>query len=487
MCFPQLCGIAAALLLLVLSRGTASETTLVPPPNGFSPAEDIALGLEAAEEVASRLTLLSDPFVSSYLQALGTRLVGTIPASLHQPAFEYSFSVVNVPELASFALPGGPIFVSRGMVEAARSEGELAGVLAHQIAHVALRHGTAQVTSGERFQIGAIAGRAIGAAVAGADGDIFALGARFGVRTYFLNYTPWAELQADHLGTALLARSGYDPRDLAAMFLTIETEGAGRDAWQWTQSHPNPDDGEERVSHREYVLRHAESLGIAKSTATPGQFDLARIRMQEPPLERPREDASRLHERGTPAYAVGVTVPDGASRFEMAGDALQLAVPENWRRSVVGNTIVFAPERPVTRSPDDAPSFTHGVQIGVARSTTGDLESDTQALMQNLARTDSILLWAPVYRDIVIGRHAGITAALSNVSVVTGEREYVFRSGRTAQTRRTTRLRHAHGWGISTATQTAGTVPVLSPQWVVDRPSANPSPSFATRSGCPSW
>jgi beta-barrel assembly-enhancing protease len=416
---------AAALLLLVLSRGTASETTISPPPNDFSPAEDVALGQEAAREVARHLTFLDDPVVSPYLQALGARLVGTIPASLHHAAFAYSFRMANRPDLTSFSLPGGPIVVSRGMVEAVRSEGELAGLLAHQIAHVALRHATAQVTRGERFQVGGITGRAIGAAAAGAEGDIFALGARFGVRTYFLEYDPWAELQADHLGAALLARSGYNPRDLAAMFLTVETEGPGRGAWQWAQSHPDPNDGEEQFSHRAYVARHADSLGVAKSTARPGEFDLVRIRLQGLPLGQRREDTVRARQRGTPAYGVGVAAPSGVSRFVMAGDALRVAVPGNWRRSVSGNTIIVAPDHPTMPSPDGLLTFTHGAQIGVARSTTGGLQGDTQALMQGLRRRDTVLLWAAVYQDTVIGEHAGITAALSNVSVVTGEREYV--------------------------------------------------------------
>ena len=186
------CGLALVLLLLALAPGTApattpattpatapattSERTITPPPNNYSPAEDIALGRDAAAEVYRRLAIVSDPLVGEYLQELGRRLVETIPTTLRQPAFRYSFDVVDVDDIASFALPSGPIFVSRGMVEAAGSESELAGIVAHQVSHVALRHATAQATSGEQFQIGAIAGRTIGAVAGGAGGDIFALG-----------------------------------------------------------------------------------------------------------------------------------------------------------------------------------------------------------------------------------------------------------------------------------------------------------------------
>ena len=138
------CGLALILLLLALAQGRASETPITPPPNNFSPAEDVTLGRDAAAEAYERLAILRDPLVGRYLRELGGRLVRMIPATLRQPGFEYSFDVVNVTDIASFALPGGPTFVSRGMVAAARSEDELAGMLPHQLSHVALRHGTAQ-------------------------------------------------------------------------------------------------------------------------------------------------------------------------------------------------------------------------------------------------------------------------------------------------------------------------------------------------------
>ena len=370
------------------------------------------MGRDAAAEAYERLAILRDPLVGRYLRELGGRLVRMIPATLRQPGFEYSFDVVNVTDIASFALPGGPTFVSRGMVAAARSEDELAGMLAHQLSHVALRHGTAQVTSGERFQIGAIAGRSIGAVAGGAGGDILTLGARFGVRTYFLMYNPEHERQADRLATRIMARAGYDPHAIATMFHRIESEGRGHDAWQWTQSHPDLDDDEDDISRHEYISHAAATLAIERSAASPGYFDLVQIRLRDLPRAPTATPASPTHEGGAPAHGVGIVVPSGASRSATAGDMLRVRVPANWRRLMASNTATFAPDRAFVTSPEGPSSFTHGVQVGIARSATGYLESDTQALVHSFRRENPSLRWGPVYQDTTIGGRVGITTVM---------------------------------------------------------------------------
>ncbi len=419
------CGLALVLLLLALAPGTASVTTITPPPNQFSPAEDVALGRDAAAEVYGRLTMVTDPFVGEYLRDLGGRLVGTIPTTLRQPTFVYSFDVVDSNDITSFALPGGLIFVSRGMIEVARSEGELAGVLAHQVSHVVLRHGTAQATSGERFQIGPITGRTIGTVAGGAGGGIFARGARFSVRTYFLMYDPEHELQADLLATQILARAGYDPRDLATMFRVIQSDGAHHGARQWMQSHPDPRNGEGYMNRDTYISRNADGLGIERSVTSQGHFDLARTRLRELPPAPTVEQAAPTHQGHTYAPRIGVVVPSGSSRGVMAGDMLRVEVPVNWRRLVASNTVIFAPDRAFVESPEGPARFTHGVQIGIARSTTWDLGSDTLALLQSVWQGNPALRWVPVYQGTTIGGQFGVTTALSNVSAVTGRFEYV--------------------------------------------------------------
>ena len=139
------------------------------------------------------------------------------------------FETVNVRDINAFALPGGPMFVNRGMIEAANNEGEVAGVMAHEISHVVLRHGTAQAGKATKYQAGQIAGAILGAIVGGGVGSAIAQGTQFGLGAAFLRYGREYEKQADLEGAQIMARAGYDPRDMANMFKTIEqTAGSER-------------------------------------------------------------------------------------------------------------------------------------------------------------------------------------------------------------------------------------------------------------------
>src|SRR3954462_1384893 len=122
------------------------------------------------------MPVMRDAQVNDYLSGIGRRLAENIPPEFRHPEFRYSFTGVKLKEINAFALPGGPMFINRGMIEKAKTEGEVAGVMAHELSHVALRHGTAQATKGEKFQIGAIAGQILGAVVGGAAGSLIAQG-----------------------------------------------------------------------------------------------------------------------------------------------------------------------------------------------------------------------------------------------------------------------------------------------------------------------
>ena len=165
----------------------------------------------------------------------------------------------------------GRCFSIAGMIEAGASEAEVAGVMGHEIAHVALRHGTAQATKGERFQIGALAGQVLGAVVGGTVGGLIAQGSQFGLGTYFLKFGGKYERQADLLGAQILARAGYDPRQMANMFKTIESQGGGRQP-EWMSSHPNPG------NRYDAILREASMLPI-QGRADTKQFGTIKGRL----------------------------------------------------------------------------------------------------------------------------------------------------------------------------------------------------------------
>ena len=163
---------------------------------------------------------------------------------------------MNVKEINAFALPGGPMFINRGMIDSAQSEGEVVGVMAHELSHVLLRHGTANATKAQGFQLGALAGAIAGAVVGGGLGSVISQGSQFGLGTWLLRYSREYEKEADILGAQMMARAGYDPRDLARVFENIEKQG-GSGSPQWMSDHPNPG------NRSQYIAQEAAMLQVS--------------------------------------------------------------------------------------------------------------------------------------------------------------------------------------------------------------------------------
>jgi predicted Zn-dependent protease len=256
---------ALIVALCVLASQVTAATRVTAPPNRYSSRDDVQIGTKAAADVRREVPLLRDSQVKGYVSRLGGRLVAVVPQRLRHPGFRYSFDVVDQRSINAFALPGGPMFINRGVLEAARSEGQVAGVMAHELAHVVLRHGTAQATRGEKFQLGAFAGQLLGSIVGGTAGGLIAQGSNIGLGTYFLKYTREYERQADILGAQLMARAGYDPREMAAMFRTMASGGP-----QWLSDHPNPS------NRSAYIVQEARSLRVS-----PRRSDAEFNRMQQ--------------------------------------------------------------------------------------------------------------------------------------------------------------------------------------------------------------
>src|SRR5215471_13957922 len=208
-------------VLLATPINLIAETKVVPPKNPYKPEKDVQLGQQAAAEVERKMALLNDSRIQSYVENVGRRLAEGIPAEFQHPEFRYSYKVVDSRDINAFALPGGFTYVNRGLIEAAKNEGEMAGAIAHEISHVALRHGTAQVAKAQKYQTGAavvgILGSVFGAPAAGQLGQM-------GIGAYFLKFSREYEKQADILGSHIMANAGYDPRDMANLFKTLEQQ-----------------------------------------------------------------------------------------------------------------------------------------------------------------------------------------------------------------------------------------------------------------------
>src|SRR4051812_43861494 len=256
----------AALIVLLSSALVTAQTRVVPPDNKYPVSEDVQLGRQAATEARQQLPVMRDDLVTSYVEGLGRRLVAAIPPELQHSEFHYTFEVVNVREINAFALPGGPMFVNRGMIEAAKTEGEVAGVMAHELSHVILRHGTAQASKATKYEVGQVAGAILGAIVGGGWGQLISQGTQFGLGAAFLRFSREFEQQADIEGSQIMARAGYDPQDMANMFKTIEKQG-GAGGPQWLSDHPNPG------NRYDYINREAKLLRVSNPIRDSRAFE----------------------------------------------------------------------------------------------------------------------------------------------------------------------------------------------------------------------
>jgi hypothetical protein len=405
----------------LVSLAPSAQTRIEPHDNSYSVEQDVQLGQQAAGEVRQQLPLLDDEQVESYIDRMGRDLVDAIPRELQQPAFRYSFDVVNLKEINAFALPGGPMFLHRGMLDAARTDGEVAGVMAHELSHVILRQGTAQATKGQKFQIGAIAGQIIGAVVGGTAGSVIAQGSQFGLGAYFLKYSREYEREADLMGAQIMARAGYDPRQMAAMFQTIEKQG-GNSGPEWLSDHPNPGNRYAAIN------QEAASLDVARNASPVRELDSVHARLQRLPPAMTAEQAARHAQQRGPTGSTGeignVSMPSREWTTYQPGNFMRISVPSNWRQIGSGNTVTYAPDGGFVQTRDGHSAFTHGVEIGVTQGN-GNLQQSTDQLLQVFARTNPQLRRQSGYARASIGGRQGLTTTLSNVSEVTGDTEMV--------------------------------------------------------------
>src|SRR3954465_656391 len=249
-----------AVILAASVTAASAQTKITAPKNKYSPADDVKIGQEAAQQVQKEMPVMRDEQVNSYLNNIGRRLVTAIPSQFQHSEFRYSFTGVNLKEINAFALPGGPMFINRGMIEKAHNEGEVAGVMAHELSHVALRHGTAQQTKQTPYAVGSVAGQILGAIVGGGWGQVISQGSQVGAGLAFMRFPREYEKQADILGSHIMAAAGYDPRDMANVFKTIEQE-SGPGGPQWLSDHPNPGDRYDYINKEAGLLRVASGTG----------------------------------------------------------------------------------------------------------------------------------------------------------------------------------------------------------------------------------
>jgi predicted Zn-dependent protease len=411
--------------IAVMPLSIAAQTQLKYHSNKFSIQDDVKLGRQAAQEAEQQFPLLNDEQVRSYVERVGDRLVAAIPPQFRHPEFDYYFKVVNARDINAFALPGGPMYVNRGMIEAARTEGEMAGVMAHEISHVALRHGTAQATKSQKYgTFAAIAG--IAGAIITRNPNVGQL-AQAPFAVYLLKFSREYETEADILGSQIMAGAGYDPRDLANMFRTIQQQGGGSSGG-FLSSHPSPSDRYERIN------REAQALRVNNAMRDSREFARIQERLRgygnAPSMAEIAQNGQRYPSGENTSYPSNM--PSGrvaypSSRYQnvsIFNGGVRVNVPSNWRQINEGNSVWFAPEGGYG-SVNGQAIFTHGTNFGVAQTNNRNLQRATDEIINSFAQGNRNLRATGNYQRTTIDGRAALWATLTNVNEATGRPETI--------------------------------------------------------------
>jgi Zn-dependent protease with chaperone function len=417
----------AAIALFVMPIAAVAQTQISAPSNKYSVQDDVKLGRQAAADVEQKMPIVRDSVVQNYVESVGQRLVAAIPPQFQHPEFRYTFEVVNANDINAFALPGGPTFVNTGMIKAARNEGELAGVMAHELSHVALRHATAQATETQKYQIGSVLGQIAGAVIGGGIGSVIGQGSQIGFGLGSLKYSRKYETQADILGAQIMARAGYDPHDLANVFKTIESQG-GSGGPEFLSDHPNPGNRYERIN------QEAATLRVNPNRATQ---DTRAFRDVQARISGNRSGSSSSAYNNYPSgnypnsnypaenYPRGERVAYPSSRYRSynGGNLFQVSVPDNWQQvSSGGNAVTYAPQG-AYGTVQGTPVFTHGVMLGVANANGGNLRNATDSFINGLVQSNQYLRQSGGYQRGTIDGRTAIVTTLMGQSPITGQTE----------------------------------------------------------------
>ena len=412
--FVRGAALLAIFCLAFIPAARAQRTNLKPGWNMFSPQQDVELGKRGALDAEKQLPLCNAPRVDAYLTQLGLKLAAKLPTGGVQYPFE--FHCVNDKAINAFALPGGYVFINRGAIEAADNEAQLAAVMAHEISHVALRHGTNQATKAQATEgflgiVGGIFGDTAGGAL------MTQLGA-FAAGGVLLRYSRTAESQADIMGTQVLYDTGYDPRALAQFFEKLEAEMKGKTPPEFFSNHPNPERRFERVDEE------IDKLGGTPANGKRDSLEFEAIKREVLALPVVKKGAlpavsGTSGGTGAPAAPSGTFVAYEARSYT-------LGHPDNWRKSGDGENVSFAPDGGVVQANTTQSALAYGLTISMTQmqgdaNASGALEAATQQFFTQLQKTNPNMRVAQQSARVHLNGQPGLSTYFSNDSPTGGQ------------------------------------------------------------------
>jgi len=349
--------LAFTLFLAAAPGAHAQRTQLKPGMNAFSPQQDITMGAKYAAEVQKQSPLCNDPKVDAYLTKLGMRLVDHL--NTFGVKYPWEFHCVNDKAINAFALPGGYVFINRGAIEAADYEAELAAVMAHELSHVALRHGTNQATKAQYAQLGSgIAGIA-GSIFGGVAGAAVAGAGEFAAGSVLLKYSRGAETQADVMGTQVLYDSGFDPRAMAAFFEKLNGSAAPP---EFFSDHPNPENRVERVSEE---IRKLGGVPPNAEKDSP-EFEAVKKEVMALPLAAKAKPGASTA-RSLPKAGTVKVLPPSKNYVGLDIGVATVKYPDNWNKYGDGKEVTLAPDGGVVDGGRGQAELAYGVTISIAK------------------------------------------------------------------------------------------------------------------------
>jgi predicted Zn-dependent protease len=263
-----------------------------------SEKQEIELGKESAQAVAQQMPAYPDEKLQKYVEAIGMRLA----KASERPNLPWSFTVIDDATVNAFALPGGPVFVTRGLLAHLSSEAELAGVLGHEIGHITARHSVEQLSKAQLAQVGLGVGMILSEDLARAGQAAMA-----GMQLLFLKFGRDAERQADSLGFRYMLGQRYDPREMAKLFRVLERQSAlqgGGKLPAWASTHPDPGEREKTAEKRAAEVKEATALEVGRERYLP---NVNGIVFGEDPRQGFFEGSTFVH----PAMQFQLTLPSG--------------------------------------------------------------------------------------------------------------------------------------------------------------------------------
>jgi len=390
--------------------------------NFFSKDQDVQLGREAAGEIEKQVEIIDNKELNAYINLIGSKLAAQPQAD----KYPYTFKVVNDKSINAFALPGGPTFVHTGLITAVDNEAQLAGVLAHEITHVALRHGTNQASKANLIQLPAIlASKAAG--TGSMLGQLSQLGIGLGANSVLLKFSRTAETQADLLGAQIAAQAGYNPIEMARFFQKLEAEGGARGP-QFLSDHPNPGN---RMKAIEEEIRQMPQRNYNADTGQLARMK-AIVAKLPPPKKTPAQSGvspqsgSSAQSGSSTRLSIPESRPSGRMQ-QYQGKDFRLSYPDGWKpfANQDSSGVTIAPPSGIQQSPNGV-SVGYGTILSYYRPKAADasLWQMTDEFVSQLRAADPRMrAGREMPREIRVGGKSAIMTTLYADSIFQGQTE----------------------------------------------------------------